>query len=623
MKKKQVESLINKIDIENNFDKINGQINYDKYIKANKLHTKRRLNPAVNALLIVGSVYASLVAVFAVDFASTTAHNKKVYAMHEELISADNTSIYQIKSRNDYQTYVSKTEIVLKASLLEKVVNFFDDGLKTMAPGGNEWVDEDMMMPSVDSSAEIDEGAEVPGETMTDTNIQTTGLDEADVSKCDGQYIYSISHHSGIAFEIYDLEGNTVVHEDFENSKNYFELYVHDETIILHSHTTTLFYTFDGNNISLVNEINYQAYNTSRLYEDTLYLVVNDNLDITTEDYEELYYDGITNNAKVVYSIYKYDLNTHTYESVRNLNSGYVTLYASNNHFYLATNVYYTITTEDGNYTSREVKRLTVTSIFDFDLNAKGAIRTYGAVNNQFSMDERNNYFRIVTTNTQAEKERLNAISIYDLETLERVGYLDEGIGEGRQTVRSVTYDDTCCYVVTYENKDPLYKIDLSDVTAPKIVSIYKAPGYSTYLHKFEINGQKYLFGIGYDDDNWTRKISIYIDNGEETIQIGKDYKISEYYYNEVDLFVENVNAHSFNNHKALFVYNDGTDLYLGIKVSYTDYYIFKVDVDAENVVSIYKQIKFNSSYANSRCYLVNGTLYITGQNEIKLESFR
>ena len=203
MKKKQVESLINKIDIENNFDKINGQINYDKYIKANKLHTKRRLNPAVNALLIVGSVYASLVAVFAVDFASTTAHNKKVYAMHEELISADNTSIYQIKSRNDYLTYVSKTEIVLKASLLEKVVNFFDDGLKTMAPGGDVWVDEDMMMPSdsvSDSSSEIDAGTGIPGETMTDTNIQTTGLDEADVSKCDGQYIYSISHHSGISF---------------------------------------------------------------------------------------------------------------------------------------------------------------------------------------------------------------------------------------------------------------------------------------------------------------------------------------------------------------------------------------------------------------------------------------
>ena len=33
MSKKQVEKLINKIDIENNFDKINSQIDYDKYFE--------------------------------------------------------------------------------------------------------------------------------------------------------------------------------------------------------------------------------------------------------------------------------------------------------------------------------------------------------------------------------------------------------------------------------------------------------------------------------------------------------------------------------------------------------------------------------------------------------------
>ena len=263
---------------------------------------------------------------------------------------------------------------------------------------------------------------------------------------------------------------------------------------------------------------------------------------------------------------------------VKNLNTGYVTLYASNSHFYLATNIYYYVKVEGESYANISQKQLTVVSIFDFELNAVGAIRLLGTALNQFSMDERDNYFRVVTTNTSAEKERLNAISIYDLTTLERVGCLDEGIGLDRQVVKSVTFDEKTCYVVTYENTDPLYEIDLSDVTAPKIISIYKAPGYSNYLHKFEINGQKYLFGIGYTDDRWSRKISIYVDNGDETIQIGTDYIISEYYHNDVSYVTNNLNNISFNNHKALFIYNDGTHLYLGLKVTYYDYIIFDIN---------------------------------------------
>ena len=79
----------------------------------------------------------------------------------------------------------------------------------------------------------------------------------------------------------------------------------------------------------------------------------------------------------------------------------------------------------------------------------------------------------------------------------------------------------------------------------------------------------------------------------------------------------------AFNDHKALFIYNDSVDLYLGIKASSKDYFIFKIDVDSDSVVSIYKHITFDSSYEYSRCYLIDGTLYITGYNEIVLESFR
>lgn len=622
MKKKSVEKLINKIDIDNNFDKINNRINYDKYVTDANEKKIKKASPLKILAISVGSIYAALLLFIAIDYAGCSTYNKNLIKKHSEMFSVDNTSLYQLNSKEDYDEYVNK-DLKFKTSFIDKVVNFFatKDAINegpAINGGEVDWEvdwevgwDEEMAPGDTGNGPTVEDG-----ETSIGTNIQTQGLDEADYSKCDGKYIYSLTNDY---FEIYDLNGATLVSKHLDY--HYQELYVYEESIILLGYSNADIYKFDGSKMILQNSFEYLSYNTSRLYEDTLYLVTCDKLNQETETYDDLYYDGCT-KGDFVYSIVKYDLENHTYDSVRNLNRGVVTLYASNNHFYLATSVYFY--QKDETYANVVTKPVTVVSIFDFDLNAIGAVRIVGNVLNQFSMDEYNNYFRIVTTNTSAsERERLNAISIYDLSTLERVGYLDEKIGLDRQVVKSVTFDKDTCYVVTYENTDPLYEIDLSDVTSPKIVSIYKAPGYSSYLHKFEIDGQKYLFGIGYDDDRWTRKISIYIDNGTETTQIGKDFKIADYTYNGVDLLVPYLNHLAFDNHKALFIYNDGSDLFLGFKVTTTSYYIFKIDVDAENVVSIYKQIDFETSFNHSRCYLINGKIYITGYKELYIESFR
>lgn len=48
--------------------------------------------------------------------------------------------------------------------------------------------------------------------------------------------------------------------------------------------------------------------------------------------------------------------------------------------------------------------------------------------------------------------------------------------------------------MVTYKNTDPLYAIDLSIPTSPKVLGELKIPGYSTYLHPYDEN---HLIGIG------------------------------------------------------------------------------------------------------------------------------
>ncbi|MDE7161333.1 MAG: beta-propeller domain-containing protein, partial [Anaeroplasmataceae bacterium] len=285
-------------------------------------------------------------------------------------------------------------------------------------------------------------------------------------------------------------------------------------------------------------------------------------------------------------------------------------LYASENHFYIAA--------------SESI--YTVISIFTFDLEPVGCVRVCGHVLNQFSMDEYNNTFRVVTTDTARNATELNAITIFDIsKNYERVGYLDQGIGLDRQIVKSVRYDKNTCYVVTYQNTDPLYEIDCSDPTKPVIVSAYKAPGYSNYLHTFVVDGKEYVLGLGFTDSLINPKISVYENTSDGTTQIGKDFiLVKVLYMDEGDYVNSRLHSNMFSNHKALFFYEKEGKLYLGTKVADDAYLIFEIDVKNEDqVVSIYKEIELDKSHlSDSRAFLVKDNLYVTNEDTVKVVEF-
>ena len=392
-------------------------------------------------------------------------------------------------------------------------------------------------------------------------------------------------------------------------------MYVEDENVIITSSQFTSFYDFVDGDLLHINTIEYKNYLDSRLYDNNLYLVAKNAIDSEMPEDENVYYT-VGSRVRQKYDLYKINLDSNEIKKTANLNAGNVVLYMSNEHIYLATLVHYV--GESGFYS------ITVTSIFDKELQPVGAIGLEGNVLNQFSMDEYNGYFRVVTSDLSKANCEINALSIYSLETLQKVGSINKNLGEDKQTVRSVAFDKDTCHVVTYEVTDPLYEIDLSDVTNPKIVSIYKAPGYSSYLQKFEIEDKEYLFGLGYTDDSYIRKISIYEEKDDGTTQVGEDFLMSSVYVNnkDIDIFLDYANYDSFS-HKALLVYNDGNDLYLGMKLETNKYYIFKIDVDSNEVVSIYKTFEFKNSFNDSRCYMIDGKLYITDYHRVVIKDFK
>ena len=81
-----------------------------------------------------------------------------------------------------------------------------------------------------------------------------------------------------------------------------------------------------------------------------------------------------------------------------------------------------------------------------------------------------------------------------------------KGIAPGENTMSARFVGDTA-YVVTFEQVDPLFVIDLADPTRPTVVGELVIPGFSSYLHALDA---EHLLGIGRSADLSGVKLSLF-----------------------------------------------------------------------------------------------------------------
>jgi uncharacterized secreted protein with C-terminal beta-propeller domain len=162
-------------------------------------------------------------------------------------------------------------------------------------------------------------------------------------------------------------------------------------------------------------------------------------------------------------------------------------------------NIYVTYPTwsEEGQFTS--IYRV---SVDDSQLEFKAEGSVAGYVLNQYAMDEYSDYFRITTT--WQKETTLNYVSVLDM-NLTKVGELLLPKFEERETIQSTRFMGDKCYVVTYEQKDPFFVIDMANPTEPKVAGQLKIPGYSSYLHPYDEN---HVIGLGMENN--TVKLSLF-----------------------------------------------------------------------------------------------------------------
>jgi uncharacterized secreted protein with C-terminal beta-propeller domain len=141
------------------------------------------------------------------------------------------------------------------------------------------------------------------------------------------------------------------------------------------------------------------------------------------------------------------------------------------------------------------------------DLTAAAQGEVPGQVLNQFSMDEYDDYFRVATTTWTEEVQNVSitnprstpiisnvqSTNVYVLGmNLKIVGMLANiSVGENFHSARFV---GDRCYLVTFQQTDPLFVVDLSDPTSPKVLGNLTVSGYSDYLQPYDEN---HLIGVG------------------------------------------------------------------------------------------------------------------------------
>ena len=185
-----------------------------------------------------------------------------------------------------------------------------------------------------------------------------------------------------------------------------------------------------------------------------------------------------------------------------------------------------------------EQTKLTRFAISKGNIEPAASTAIEGRVNDQFSMSEYDGYFRVAATRssvrmvykkceddilyaydgndyvepekepeTETDEEEERGYYSYDWNSSEqdnilyvldidmnKIGEID-GFGKD-ESVKSVNFNKDMAYVVTYEQTDPLFAIDLSTPETPKILDEYKMLGYSSYMQRWD---EDHLFGFGPD----------------------------------------------------------------------------------------------------------------------------
>lgn len=385
---------------------------------------------------------------------------------------------------------------------------------------------------------------------FSQTNIQVQGVDEADVIKQDGEYVYHLTGQKLNISRVYpasqaELKSST----DLDQGLNARDIYVSGNRLVLMAGkwesevypmplmersvsimppwrgldvtVAQVWDISDRENPKKIRSIEFDgSLSSSRLIAGRVYLVMNswspwNALDLMPNEKNLIpaYKDSQLSDefkpmagcADVSY----FDLQpTRQYLAVASVpvsGEGEIekqvilgsseTVYASLDNLYVAKQEwsYYPIRDTADSSDQGEKTMIYKFSLKDGSIAFQNQGSVPGRLLNQFSLDEFGGNLRVATTKgaSWGRTTSSNNVFILDSDLKPRGNVQDIAPGE---TIYSVRFMGNRGYMVTFRTIDPLFVFDLGNPDAPKILGKLKIPGYSDYLHPMDEN---HLIGIG------------------------------------------------------------------------------------------------------------------------------
>ena len=387
-------------------------------------------------------------------------------------------------------------------------------------------------------------------DSYSTTNVQVSGVDEADIIKTNGEFIFTVSGNCVTIIDPHppsDMSVAAVLNETdilgFEpgeerlyvrglflwndrlavlsNVYEYEEEYsVLDEISIVrpvvncHRAMVSVFDVGDASSPILEYSIGVSgAYLASRMIDGTVYLVAQSRIyavedfpllpriwvldDATEFGIEKVYFDQETQCTDAYVNVMAIDVDDGRHKEIAVITGYASTIYMSPDALFLTyrkwvgelSRVVEEIASEVMNTMRTTIHKIAVDGL---RLNAVATGNVGGWLLNQFSMDEEDGMLRIATTTSWLEPE--NCVYVLDSQLAE-MGSL-EGLAPSERIYAARFLGDTL-YLVTFRQIDPLFVIDLRDPYSPKVLGELKIPGFSSYLHPI---GDKHVLGIGSED---------------------------------------------------------------------------------------------------------------------------
>jgi uncharacterized secreted protein with C-terminal beta-propeller domain len=478
---------------------------------------------------------------------------------------------------------------------------------------------------STDVAMGISETVSESSGEFAQTYKQVDAVDESDIVKTDGKYIYYVPYASGEEIFIYNTDKTNpkqVAKIDTEDMFAY-DLYVTGEKLIafFEDYESEKYETkvciYDLSNINDIKKIKTFTqsgyYFTSRIIGNMLYTLSNqtvyNNNDLPYYKFEN---DKAT-NVEACNICYIQDSNDENFLVISQINIDDLTqntktkaILGAGDEVYCNEKNMYIFATK---YEYKNDYQISTTQIVKANLengiNFVASATVDGYINSKYSLDEYNDNLRVATTSTNSEGENVNNLFVLDSD-LNQIGNV-KGFAK-EESIKAVKYVGDTAYVITYEETDPLFVIDLSNATSPTILGEVKIDGFSSMLVPV---GDDKLLGIGYYTEN-TDYTDLEVTSGLKLVLFDVSDKSNPKVLDEK--IYRNCDSEVQTNPKAL-VYNSARDCYTipinysGISSNSTGGEItFSVDGDNIKIDNNYETDKF--VYCE-RCTYVDDTIYL------------